>query len=253
MDVDEVKTEHVVDVIKWDISKECVDPKKNVTSNMPSTVPLLICQIRMQTLIPTMRIYVFKIEANNSSKLQSFTISINKNKVNMLIDSGSTLNIIDKTTCNQLHEAEPLTPTYIKVYPYQTSTTLESEGKFNCSVTANGSTVSTIFYVMKSTGKCMLGKNTSELLNLLSLRVGPPTKQEVLQTTASTKLNPSTQQIISKYQDIFRGMGTLKNFKLQLHINQNITPVQQPICRLPYHTKQKVSEINSSDFKSLTS
>ena len=99
----------------------------------------------------------------------------------------------------------------------------------------------------------MLGKNTSELLNLLSLRVGPPTKQEVLQTTASTKLNPSTQQIISKYQDIFRGMGTLKNFKLQLHINQNITPVQQPICRLPYHTKQKVSEINSSDFKSLTS
>ena len=171
----------------------------------------------------------------------------------MLIDSGSTLNIIDKTTCNQLHEAEPLTPTYIKVYPYQTSTTLESEGKFNCSVTANGSTVSTTFYVMKSTGKYMLGKNTSELLNLLSLRVGPPTKQEVLQTTASTKLNPSTQQIISKYQDIFRGMGTLKNFKLQLHINQNITPVQQPICRLPYHTKQKVSEINSSDFKSLTS
>ena len=36
-------------------------------------------------------------------------------------------------------------------------------------------------------------------------------------------------------------MGTLKNFKLQLHINQNITPVQQPIRRLLYHTKQKVS------------
>ena len=36
-------------------------------------------------------------------------------------------------------------------------------------------------------------------------------------------------------------MGTLKNFKLQLHINQNITPIQQPIRRLLYHTKQKVS------------
>ena len=83
-------------------------------------------------------IYVFKIETSTSSKLQSFTISINKNKVNMLIDSGSTLNIIDKTTYNQLHEAEPLTPTYIKVYPYQTSTPLDLEGKFNCSVTANG-------------------------------------------------------------------------------------------------------------------
>ena len=83
-------------------------------------------------------IYVFKIETSTSSKLQSFTISINKNKVNMLIDSGSTLNIIDKTTYNQLQEAEPLTPTYIKVYLYQTSTPLDLEGKFNCSVTANG-------------------------------------------------------------------------------------------------------------------
>ena len=95
---------------------------------------------------------------------------------------------------------------------------------------------------MKSTGKCILGKNTSELLNLLVMRAPPPTKQEVLQTTASTKLNPSTQQMINKYQDIFKGMSTLKNFKLQLHINQNITPVQQPITRLPYHTKQKVSD-----------
>ena len=185
-------------------------------------------------------IYVFKIEKGTSSKLQSFTISINKTKVNMLIDSGSTLNIIDKKTYNQLHEAEPLTPAYIKVYPYQTFTPLELEGKFNCSVTGNGSNVATTFYVMKSTGKCILRKNTSELLNLV--RVGPPTKQKVLQITASTKLNPSIEQVINKYEDIFKGMGTLKNFKLQLHINQNITPIQQPICRLPCHTKQKVSD-----------
>ena len=239
MNVDEVKTEHVVDAIKLDIMKECVDPKKNITSNMPSTAPLLSCEIQMQTLILTMSIYMLlKIETSTSSKLQSFTISINKNKVNMLTDSVSTPNIIDKSTYNQLHEAELLTPTYIKVYPYQTSNPLELEGKFNCSVTANGSTIPTTFDVIKSTGKCILGMNTSELLNLL--RVGPPTKQEVLQTKASTKLNPSTQQIINKYQDIFKGMGTLKNFKLQLHINQNITPVQQPIRRSPYHTKQKV-------------
>ena len=45
MNVDEVKTEHVVDAIKLDILKECVDPKKNVASSMPSTIPLLSCQI----------------------------------------------------------------------------------------------------------------------------------------------------------------------------------------------------------------
>ena len=92
---------------------------------------------------------------------------------------------------------------------------------------------------MKSTGKCILGKIISELLNLL--RVGPPTKKEVLQTkTASTKLNPSTQQVIYKYQDKFK--CTLKNFKLQLHINKNIMLMQQPICKLHYRTNQKVSD-----------
>ena len=169
MNADKVKTEHVVDAIMRDILKECVDSKKNVTSNMPSTVPLLSFQ-RMQTLIPTMW-----IETSTSFKLQSFTISINKNIVNMLIDSGSTLNIIDKTTHNQPHEPEPLTPTYIKVYLYQTFTPLELEGKFKFSVPANGSTVATTFYAMKSTGKCILAKNTSELLNLL--RVGPSTSK----------------------------------------------------------------------------
>ena len=59
MNVGEVKTEHVVHAIKWDILKECVDLNIMVTSNMPSTVPLLKCQILMQTLIPTMRIYMF--------------------------------------------------------------------------------------------------------------------------------------------------------------------------------------------------
>ena len=48
-----------------------------------------------------------------SSKLQLFTMSINKNKVKMLMDLGPTLKIIDKRTCNQLYEAEPLTPSYI--------------------------------------------------------------------------------------------------------------------------------------------
>ena len=94
---------------------------------------------------------------------------------------------------------------------------------------------------MKSTGKYILGKSTFELLNLL--RVGPPTRQEVPQTvTASTKCNPSTLQVINKYEDIFKGLGTLKNCKLQLHINKNITPVQQTMRILPYHTKQKVSD-----------
>ena len=104
MNVDEVKTEHVVNAIKSDISNKCVDQKRNITSNMLSTVQLLSSQIQIRTMIPTMKIYIyiyaFKVDASTSFKLQLFTISINKNKVNMLTDLGSMLNIIRVLTRN---------------------------------------------------------------------------------------------------------------------------------------------------------
>ena len=37
-------------------------------------------------------------------------------------------------------------------------------------------------------------------------------------------------------------MGKLKNYQLKLHIHESITPVQQPVRRLPYHTRKKVSK-----------
>ena len=33
----------------------------------------------------------------------------------------------------------------------------------------------------------------------------------------------------------------MKNFQLKLHINPDVTPVQQAIRRIPYHTRKKVS------------
>ncbi len=36
------------------------------------------------------------------------------------------------------------------------------------------------------------------------------------------------------------GIGKLKDFQLQLHVDPNVTPVQQPIRRVPFHTRKKV-------------
>ena len=37
-------------------------------------------------------------------------------------------------------------------------------------------------------------------------------------------------------------MGTLKNYHLQLHLHESVTPLQQPVRRLPYHTRKMVSK-----------
>ena len=37
-------------------------------------------------------------------------------------------------------------------------------------------------------------------------------------------------------------MRELKKYQLKLHIDESVTPVQQPVRRLPYHTRKKVSK-----------
>lgn len=55
-------------------------------------------------------------------------------------------------------------------------------------------------------------------------------------------MHPLIQQVLNNNKDIFEGMGKFKDYQLQLHIDKNVTPVQQPIRRLPYHARQKVSD-----------
>lgn len=87
---------------------------------------------------------------------------------------------------------------------------------------------------MKGQVRPILSKDTAEKLNLL--RVGPP-------TASINNIEPNTvKNIIDQNAEIFEGHGLLKNTQIRLHIDENVTPVQQPIRRIPWHTRQKVSE-----------
>ena len=44
------------------------------------------------------------------------------------------------------------------------------------------------------------------------------------------------------HEDVFQGMGKLRNYQLRLHIDESVSPVQQPVRRLPYHTHEKISK-----------
>ena len=81
------------------------------------------------------------------------------------------------------------------------------------------------------------------------MRVGPPEDSTHLSSNIINQdkhieqtTHPKIQQVLDNNTEVFQGMGKIKGNQLQLHIDKNITPVQQPIRRLPYNTRQKVSE-----------
>lgn len=52
----------------------------------------------------------------------------------------------------------------------------------------------------------------------------------------------STNKIVKEFPELFNGLEKLHIFKLKLHTDNQITPVQQPIQKVPYHFCQAVSD-----------
>ena len=67
---------------------------------------------------------------------------------------------------------------------------------------------------------------------------GWPIKEEICSLT--TEGNGA--DIREKYAEIFTGVGKLRDFQLNLHIRDDVTPVAQPVRRLPFGLRNKVEQ-----------
>jgi len=52
----------------------------------------------------------------------------------------------------------------------------------------------------------------------------------------------SRDSIISRYKDLFTGVGLLTDYSVHLHIDKSIKPVAQPMRRTPFRLREKVDE-----------
>ena len=140
-------------------------------------------------------------------------------EIDMLIDSGSTLNVLDEKTYKTFNPISILKKSNTKIFTYHSSnTSLEVLDTFKAYTTAFDKALIYKFYVVKGHGGDLLGKESAEQFNLL--RVGPPEKvNNTLSYSKQSKedikehINHSAlQTVLDKHKDVFQGMGKLKNF-----------------------------------------
>ena len=63
-----------------------------------------------------------------------------------------------------------------------------------------------------------------------------------IKSFSENKARLEHQTLLGKHKDVSQGIEKLKKFHLKLHINESVTPTQQPVRRLPYQTPKKVSK-----------
>ena len=177
--------------------------------------------------------YVFNCK-NSSDILQPISVSIDGTPVRMIIDSGASVNLLDRETYNQLSKDglhRQLTECKTQLFTYGAKQPLKTMGTFQACIKYNNNKLLETIIVADIDGPgSLLGRSTALQLGVLTLPPDP----------TINKISTFTDKIMSEFPDVFNGVGKLVDFQLPLHIDKTIKPVIQPQRRLPFHLRNKV-------------
>lgn len=91
--------------------------------------------------------------------------------------------------------------------------------------------------MVKKSERCLLGHETSKALDLLWIGLG--VSSEFVQcNVVGENLAPALQ---AKYPTVFVGIGKLKDYKLKLHVDSEVTPIAQKPRRVKFASQEKVT------------
>ena len=187
-------------------------------------------------------------------QLPKAVITIANCPVEILIDSGASINILDKTTFAKIKETNPLITllsSSTKVFAYASDTPLALAGKFTSEIsTKDAVTVGTFYVAANSKGNLLSFKSATDL-KLLHVNVDtvhhasigqhqltPPTK---IEQNSSHTGNLSTD-LVQEFSELFNGVGKLKDTTIKLHIDENVPSVAQPARRIPFHIRKALDK-----------
>ena len=167
---------------------------------------------------------------------------INNRNVKFTVDTGSSINVIDQETFNKLGKIK-LAKTNIKAYAFNSTDPVKMTGKFTTTVESRRKITVATIYVTEANGGCLLSANTAEELGLISLHLNTvQTPQQQTHPQYSTIKGKRVQRIVQNHVNVLNGLGKMKNRKVELIVDKNVTPVAQQQGRIPFHLRTKVDK-----------
>lgn len=145
--------------------------------------------------------YVYVMQAPSHIKQPTTTVWISQQPLDMLIDTGATVNLLDKNAHDRVKMMTKLEPTNKKILPYGKQHPLPLLGKLTTDVSAHGRTTEATFYVVQGNHGSLLSHTTASELGLIHVVCSA----DILQPTLSV-----ADQLMLKYPNITKGIGKFK-------------------------------------------
>ena len=147
----------------------------------------------------------------------------------VLVDSGSTCNVIDRVTWETLKEKKVRClsrKSNRKLYSYGSNEPLTTAGEFETELCYKDTRCHVCFIAVEEKAREILSRQTSGELAILKLEINAM-KDETL---------------FRDFPECFKGVGKLKGFQVKLHIDESVKPVAQKVRPPPYRLREKIQQ-----------
>ncbi|MES9882663.1 MAG: RNase H-like domain-containing protein [Sedimenticola sp.] len=175
--------------------------------------------------------YSFGVNANNVNTKRSApktTVKINDYETKVLVDTGSSLNILDESVYMKMQDKPKLSKPDTKAFAYGQKQQLPIKGKFQAKIETDTKITTGNFYVISGNYGSLLSYSTAVDLNIVP--------------AINSVDTPKTDQLVGEYSDLFHGLGKLKDKVIKLHIDESVAPVALPHRRIPFHIRKQVEK-----------
>ena len=159
--------------------------------------------------------------------------------ITMIIDSGASCNVIGRSVWEYLKANKVAclsTKGSKKLYAYGNNQPVQVAGMFTAEVSVAASVLSGVEFVMiENEGHALVVRETAISLGVLTLGA------HVNSLEFSTDGTKGEASIFEKFPRCCEGIGKQKDLQLKVTIDPEVQPVAQPIRRVPYHLRDKLS------------
>ncbi|MCG8046730.1 MAG: RNase H-like domain-containing protein [Candidatus Thiodiazotropha endolucinida] len=178
----------------------------------------------------------FGIKVNQVKRKPPKTdVRINGLKCRLLVDSGSSINLLNESLLKNMKTRPVISKTDTKAYAYGQKHKLPIKGNFTATVETPKKISTAVFYVIGGNHDSLLSYDTSVQLDIL------PEINSVQETNIDSS-DGNVKNLVRQYSELFQGIGKLKDTKIKLHIDETVQPVAQHHRRIPFHMREKVEK-----------
>ena len=158
-------------------------------------------------------------------------VTIDGKQVEMLVDSGASVDLIVDKTFRELYKDKKRATdkTKRRIFSYGSPMPLSLMGTIQAELCANTNSTQTTSHIVKGAPGNLMGYNTAKQLGVLKIINQLKTDETSTQFPAS-----------GEFASLFGGIGKVKGKVIKLHVDPDVKPQQQPHRRVPLHVRKDI-------------